>query len=73
MEKDHIAVYKKASKHKLFKSFWFKQKCFSNLYWTIGGSWWKDANNKKRGLYFIFKAIIANPFSIFRIFNKSIS
>jgi len=64
MEKDHIAVYRKAEKNKLFKSFWFKQKCFSNLYWILAGSWWKDGHNKKRGLYFIFKALIANPFSI---------
>ena len=72
MEKDHIGVYKKAAINKLFKSFWFKQQCFSNLYWILAGSWWKDGNNKKRGLYFIVRALIANPFSIVKIFNKSI-
>jgi glycosyltransferase involved in cell wall biosynthesis len=70
MEKDHIRVYKKAEKNKLFKSFWFKQQCFSNLYWILAGSWWKDGNNKKRGLYFIIKALLANPFSVVKIFNK---
>ena len=67
MEKDHISVFKKAAKNKLFKSFWFKQQCFSNLYWILAGSWWKDGNNKKRGLYFIIKALLANPFSIIKI------
>ena len=72
MEKDHIGVFKKAAKNKLFKSFWFKQKCFSNLYWILAGSWWKNGNNKTRGIYFIFRALFANPFSIMRIFNKNI-
>ena len=69
MEKDHINVFTKASQNGLFKSFWFKQKCFSNLYWILAGSWWKNGNNPTRGFYFIVKALLANPFSIFRLFN----
>ena len=72
MEKDHIGVFKKASKNKLFKNFWFKQRCFSNLYWILAGSWWKNGNNKLRGMYFIFKALLVNPFSFVKIFNKII-
>lgn len=64
MEKDHIAVYKKAEKNKLFKSVYFKQKCFSNLYWILAGSWWKDGDNKLKSLKFIIKAIITFPFPI---------
>ncbi|MCL4857446.1 MAG: glycosyltransferase, partial [Flavobacteriales bacterium] len=45
MEKDHIAVYKKAARNNLFKSFLFKQQCFSNLYLVLAGSWWKDGKN----------------------------
>ncbi len=70
MEKDHIGVFNKAAKNKLFKSFWFKQKCFSNLYWILAGSWWKDGNNKKRGFYFVLKALFTNPLSIFKLFSK---
>ena len=71
MEVDHIQVFKNAQKNKLFKSFWFKQKCFSNLYWILAGSWWKNGNNKLRGLYFILLALITNPLSIGKIFNSS--
>lgn len=71
MEKDHILVFKKAADNKLFKSFWFKQKCFSNLYWILAGSWWKDGQNKSRGIYFIILAIINNPLSIFRLLTAS--
>ena len=70
MEKDHIGVYEKAAKNKLFKSFWFKQRCFSNLYWILAGSWWKDGNNKLKGLKFIFKALLNNPLSIVKLFSK---
>lgn len=72
MEKDHIGVYKKAAKNKMFKSWRFKRKCFANLYWILAGSWWKDGRNKKRGIYFIFKALVANPFSIYKIVKKII-
>ena len=65
MEMDHLLVFKKAKNKKLFKSFYFKQKCFSNLYWILAGSWWKNGNNKPRGIYFMLLALIANPFSIF--------
>lgn len=73
MERDHILVFKKAEKLNLFKNFSFKQKCFSNLYWIMAGSWWKNGNNKTKGLYFIFQAILANPLSIVRIFKSSAS
>ena len=72
MEKDHIRVFKKARRNKLFKNFLFKQQCFSNLYWILAGSWWKDGENKLRGFYFILLALITNPFSVFRILKKYI-
>ena len=72
MEKDHIGVYKKSERNRMFKSWMFKRKCFSNLYWILAGSWWKDGRNKKRGIYFIFKALVANPFSIYKIVKKVI-
>ncbi|NQX96290.1 MAG: glycosyltransferase [Flavobacteriales bacterium] len=70
MEKDHIRVFKKANKNKLFKSFIFKQQCYSNLYWILAGSWWKDGGNKIKGMRFIVLAMVTNPFSIFRFINK---
>ncbi|MCO6501338.1 MAG: glycosyltransferase [Vicingus serpentipes] len=69
MEKDHIKVFQKAKKMRFFKSFWIEQKCFSNLYWILAGSWWKDGNNKSRGIYFVILALFANPFSIIRFFK----
>lgn len=71
MEKDHIGVYRKAAKDKLFNGFWFKQKCFSNLYLILAGSWWKNGNNKKRGMLFILKALLTYPPNVIKLFQKS--
>lgn len=70
MEKDHIQVFKKAQKNNLFVSQKIKRKCFSNLYWVLAGSWWKDGNNKARGCYFIIAALLTNPCSITRVFKS---
>ena len=61
MEKDHIAVFKKADQNKLFKSKWFKRRCFSNLYKILAGSWWHDGGKKFKGLKFVFKSILIYP------------
>ncbi len=70
MEKDHIGVYYKAKKNKLFRSFLFEQRCFSNLYLILAGSWWKDGNNRSRGFYFLLRSFIAFPPQLFKILKK---
>ena len=70
MEKDHIGVYKKAAKNGLFHSFGFQQKCFSNLYLILAGSWWKDGNNKLRGAYFIVKALLVYPPNVGKVIKR---
>ena len=71
MEKDHIQVFKKALKNNLFTSKRLKRKCFSNLYWILAGSWWKDGNNKTRACYFIMAALFTNPCSVTRFLKPS--
>lgn len=61
MERDHIAVYKKAVVNDLFGSAKFRRKCFSNLYKILAGSWWNDGGKKLKGLKFVFKSIIIYP------------
>ena len=70
MEKDHIGVYTKAKKNKLFKSLMYEQKCFSNLYLILAGSWWKDGKNKRRGIYFMLKSVLAFPPNFIKILKK---
>lgn len=70
MEKDHILAYKKAASNNLFKSFWFKQKCFSNVYLILAGSWSMNGNNKFRAAIMLLKAIAYYPPSLIKIFKK---
>ena len=62
LEKDSIYIFNKANKNNLYVTFAFKQKAFSKLNLMLAGSWWKNGNNKTRGAYFIFKALINYPF-----------
>ncbi len=72
MEKDHIAVYKKAGQKGYFHSFWFKQKCYSNLYLILAGSWWKNGNNKLLGIYFILLSISNYPLQLITLIKKGL-
>lgn len=71
LEKDTIYLFKKCEKQQLFYSFWFKKKCFARMYYLLAGSWWKNENNKLRGLYFICLAFITFPPSVLLLFRKS--
>lgn len=65
LERDILYVFNKANKNNLFHSFWFKQKCFSKIYLTLAGSWWKNGNNKIRALLFLIKAFMTYPPTLF--------
>jgi glycosyltransferase involved in cell wall biosynthesis len=70
MERDHIGVYKKALQNNLFNTYWFKQKCFSNLYLVLAGSWWVNGDNKMRSIFCILKSIFVYPPNILKLFKK---
>jgi teichuronic acid biosynthesis glycosyltransferase TuaG len=72
MEKDFLILYKKAANNKLFESFWFKQKCFSNMYLILAGSWWVNGGNKLRALKFILKSILKYPPQLINVLKKRI-
>lgn len=69
-EKDHVGVFKKASKHKIFKSFSQKQKCFSVMYITVAGGWWVNGGNKLRSIKFLVLALGHNPLSILKLAQR---
>jgi glycosyltransferase involved in cell wall biosynthesis len=73
MERDHIRAYRKASQKHFFRSFWFRKRCFSNLYLILAGSWWRNGHHKPRGLYFIFRGLFAYPPNIALLLKKIFS
>lgn len=70
LEKDILFMFNKAAKNKLFESYFFKKRCFANVYITLAGSWWKNGNNKMRGIYYILKAFLSYPPSIIIYLSK---
>jgi glycosyltransferase involved in cell wall biosynthesis len=61
MEADHIRVYDKAARAGLFRSAWFRRRCYSNLFLILAGSWWKDGRRPGRGLFFLARALLMYP------------
>jgi glycosyltransferase involved in cell wall biosynthesis len=70
MEKDHLGVYKKAAKRKLFESAAFRRRCFSELYFILAGSWWVNGKSKFRALYFILKALFTHRTAWSKLLSK---
>lgn len=66
MERDTLLAYERASSHNLFPSNSFKRYCMANVYYTLGGSWWKNAGNRSRGSHFFVKAFLTDPGRIAR-------
>lgn len=70
LEKDILYVFNKAARNNLFKSFWFKQRCFSHIYLVLAASWLKNGKNVFRFLYYVMLAVITYPSSIFIYLNR---
>jgi len=50
----------------------YKRYCASKTYLMLAGSWWKDGNNKIRGLKYIFKSFFTHPKPLLeKIFQKT--
>lgn len=62
LEKDSIYIFNKSKSNKLYPTFALQQKAFAKLNLMLAGSWWKNGNNKTRGVYYIIKALINYPF-----------
>lgn len=75
MEQDSLTTYSIYRSGKYFRSESFRRKCFSNMYLIVGASWWKDGNEKWRGLHFLTLAFLTSPLNTLKkllkkIFNK---
>lgn len=61
MENDSLQTYAIYKEKNYFKSASFRKKCFSNMYLIVGASWWKDGNEKAKGIYFLTLAFLSSP------------
>ena len=70
LENDNLYVHRKASAAKLFRSFWFRQLCFSNNYLILAGIWWVNGRKKGRALKYVLKSILSYPPNILKLLGK---
>ncbi|MBI2269192.1 MAG: glycosyltransferase family 2 protein [Bacteroidetes bacterium] len=59
LEKDILYIFKKLSVNYSFPSFVFKLKCYSNMYWMLGGSYIKK--NKYKTIKYVALCILCYP------------
>ncbi|MFN3917736.1 MAG: glycosyltransferase [Flavobacteriales bacterium] len=70
LEKDSLLAYSLAEKNGLFKSWWFKKKCFAYTYSIIGNSFIKHKKNYKKGIYYLVKSMCTFPPILFFQLSK---
>jgi glycosyltransferase involved in cell wall biosynthesis len=72
LEKDTLYLFNKCANQKLFTNFWLERKCFSIMYLMLAGSWWKNGNNKLKGIYYIMLSIINYPPHVVNVLKKMV-
>ncbi len=69
-ERDHLRLFRKAADAGLLSEPVFRRRCMANLYWAIGGSWWKFTRDRMRALRFFLMAVISHPAVLVRPVRK---
>lgn len=69
-ERDHLRLFWKARRDGLLADRMFRRRCMANLYWAIGGSWWKFTPERVRAVRFFLKAVFSHPAVIGRPVRK---
>jgi glycosyltransferase involved in cell wall biosynthesis len=70
LERDELYIIKKIIEKDIIPPGNFRRKVIANIYFTISGSWYKDAHKPFRAFIFILKAILIYPPSLFRLLGK---
>jgi glycosyltransferase involved in cell wall biosynthesis len=65
-QKDHLYLFAKAQATGLLDDPAFRRLCMANAYWTIGGSWWKNARSPFKAIPWLLRAVIKRPVLMFR-------
>lgn len=65
-EADHLRLFEKARRNGLMDDPAFRRRCMASAYWAIGGSWWVNANNKRKALPYIVRSLWLDPGMVLR-------
>lgn len=70
LEHDEEYIITKIKEENILPGGAFRRKIIANIYFTLSGSWYKDAHNPARAIKYAFKAIFTYPPSFFRLLIK---
>ncbi len=60
-ERDLLRLLSKAERAGMFESGSHRDECFARAYWSIGGSWWKNANEPIKAIPWFLRACLTDP------------
>lgn len=69
-EKDMLHFFHKARRSGLLDDPGFRRYCLGNAYWAIGGSWWKNAGERRKALPWFLRAMLLRPGLLLRPFRS---
>jgi glycosyltransferase involved in cell wall biosynthesis len=69
-ERDHLRLLAKAKELGLLQDAAFSRRCMANAYWSIAGSWWRNAGSPARALPFLLRAAWLRPALLLRPFRR---
>lgn len=68
---DHLRLFAKARATGLLDDPSFRRQCMANAYWSIGGSWWRNAHEPGKALPFLLRAALRRPSLLLRPFRRA--
>lgn len=72
MEREHLAVYRKATELGLFRSRGFRRECLANVDLILAGSWW-HSGRRGRALGFLLRSLWRRPSLLAEVGRKAVS
>lgn len=65
-ERDHMLMMRRARERGLLDDPAFRRECMALAYWSIGGSWWRNAGRPLKALPWIIRAALLSPGHVLR-------
>lgn len=60
-QEDHLRFFKKVRQQGHLANPNFRRTCMANVYWAIGGTWWRQARKPLKAVPFFFRALALSP------------
>lgn len=69
-QEDHLRMMRNAHQRGLLEPPAFRKRCMANVYWAIGGSWWREAGQPTKGIPWLIRALRQDPSVLSRAYRR---